>query len=191
MPAGIYAIRHMDSQKCYIGQASQICQRFYAHRIRLRKNNHWARHLQASWNKYGESAFEFLTLEICQKDKDILTIKEQQWIDRLRPIFNRRLAVNSNLGLKMPPRSENYLRKHPILQKGWIKSAEHRKKISEALRGRSLSEETKRKISAIKRGIQPHPVTDRMRKAVSEAHKGKPWTAARRAAQINRVQQRG
>lgn len=84
---GIYGIRNKKNGKVYVGQSVDIKQRFCTHRYSLRKNKHYNKHLQNSWNKNGESAFEFVILEKCT-DKQ-LTVLEQKWIDSVENYFNK------------------------------------------------------------------------------------------------------
>jgi group I intron endonuclease len=59
----IYKIRNVVNNKFYVGSTTDTRERFRNHRIRLRKNTHHCRHLQASWNKYGEDCFKFEVVE--------------------------------------------------------------------------------------------------------------------------------
>ena len=76
---GIYAIKNKVSGKIYIGQSTNIENRWYKHKTSLRHNYHGNYHLQCSWNKYGEDSFEFSVLEECEKDK--LDEREIYWIN--------------------------------------------------------------------------------------------------------------
>jgi len=56
----LYQIVHIESGRKYVGQTSRIAiKRWREHIYKLRKNKHDNCHLQAAWNKHGESAFEF------------------------------------------------------------------------------------------------------------------------------------
>lgn len=62
--------------------------------------------------------------------------------------------------------------------KGKMLSEEHRRKISETMKGKHLkrgpmSEETKRKLSEAIKGRKFGPLSDEARRKISEAHKGK------------------
>lgn len=74
---------------------------------------------------------------------------------------------------------------HPGWNKGNKYSAETRKRMSEIQKRRQKrnppSEETRRKISQSKKGYH-HSLEAKRR--MSEAHKGKPWTKARRRAAL-------
>ena len=62
---GIYCIENIIDQRQYIGLSRDIYRRWNEHKSDLRNNNHINPYLQAAWNKYGESAFLFSVLEIC------------------------------------------------------------------------------------------------------------------------------
>jgi hypothetical protein len=51
MRGGIYAIRHVESGKMYIGSAKDFAERWNGHRKDLRRGRHPNRHLQNAWDK--------------------------------------------------------------------------------------------------------------------------------------------
>ena len=63
MVAGIYAIVNRETGDRYVGSTGDLLEREQGHLSRLRHNRHPNPHLQAAWNKYGETAFEFVVLE--------------------------------------------------------------------------------------------------------------------------------
>ena len=71
-------IRNKINNKIYIGQSSDIYNRWVKHKNFLNNNKHHNRHLQAAWNKYGEDSFEFSIVELCTYDK--LDTLEEYWI---------------------------------------------------------------------------------------------------------------
>ena len=75
---GIYSIFNIITQKYYIGQSIDIYRRFSIHKRELNTNRHVNRHLQSSWNKYGESNFRFFVVEECSSD--LLNEREIFWI---------------------------------------------------------------------------------------------------------------
>lgn len=77
--SGIYEIRNVINGKRYIGQSYDIYERWKHHLGRLRANQSDCTHLQNAWNKYGQYAFVFHVLELCNIDE--LNKKELYWID--------------------------------------------------------------------------------------------------------------
>lgn len=77
--SGVYMIKNIINNKIYIGQSSDIFNRWVKHKNFLKNNNHHNRHLQAAWNKYGEDAFLFSIIEQCSCDK--LDNREIYWIN--------------------------------------------------------------------------------------------------------------
>lgn len=77
---GIYKITNLLNGKVYVGSAANISKRWSRHRKDLEGREHRNKKLQAAFNKYGASAFEFSLLE---KTSDLLE-REQFWIDALR-----------------------------------------------------------------------------------------------------------
>ena len=136
MKSGIYAIVHRESGKCYVGQAKVISKRRSQHYSDLRRGRHHSNYLQNSWDAFGEDAFDFVVLELCDTD---LTQREQYWADRLDSVYNSRPAVDSNAGLR--------------------RSSESRARMAAANRGRVTSEETKQKLRSAFLGKKYGPET--------------------------------
>ena len=66
---GVYSITNIKTGKVYIGSSKSISDRWWRHKYDLRLNNHSNRHLQRSYNKYGESAFKFQIIEYCEENE--------------------------------------------------------------------------------------------------------------------------
>lgn len=157
MSSGIYVIINSKSNNCYVGQASDISDRLTRHRYLLNKNRHTCKHLQASYNKYGKSAFIFQILDTCEKDKFLLTELEQTWMDYFRflglSLYNTAPSAISVLGCK---HSKEANKQKSIRQKlsgirppsnmGIKHKEETKQKISNKLKGRVFSEETLQKM---------------------------------------------
>ena len=77
--SGIYMIKNLVNNRCYIGQSQDMKTRTALHVCLLRNNKHYNKHLQNAWNKYGETAFEISVVECCGLDeldeKEILYIR--------------------------------------------------------------------------------------------------------------------
>ena len=66
---GVYVIRNTANGKCYIGSAVKFSKRWRDHRRQLTNGTHNNPKLQAAWNKYGSSAFEFEAIAYCPEDQ--------------------------------------------------------------------------------------------------------------------------
>ena len=85
--SGIYCIINTINNKRYIGQSSNLRKRYIVHNYMLRNKCHHNNHLQKAYDKYGNDNFQFIILEIC--DKNIVS-REQYWADK----FNSFLGEN-------------------------------------------------------------------------------------------------
>jgi|688.fasta_scaffold627511_1 hypothetical protein len=65
MNSGVYAIKHRESGRCYVGSSKDMVRRMKLHQYFLDKNVHHSTKLQRAWNKYGKEAFEFSMLLKC------------------------------------------------------------------------------------------------------------------------------
>lgn len=128
--SGIYKIKNTINNNFYIGSALNIRKRWNIHISDLRRGKHHSEHLQNAFNKYGESAFEFSVIEICNKYE--LILMEQKWIDELNPKYNMCPKAGSPLGTK---HGKETRAKIGLYHKGKIISEDQRKKISYAVRG--------------------------------------------------------
>ncbi len=77
---GIYHIVNRVNGKYYIGSSNHIYRRCRRHKNDLLCNTHGNAHLQASWNKYGKSNFDFIIAEIISNEDDLL-LREQYHLD--------------------------------------------------------------------------------------------------------------
>jgi group I intron endonuclease len=118
--SGIYRIRHIESNKGYIGSAVNFRVRWNGHIGTLRRQTHRNSYLQNAFNKYGESAFIFEIIEYVE-DKTKLIEREQYWIDFYK-------AANENYGYNISPTAGNTL--------GRICTEETKKRISKAQIGK-------------------------------------------------------
>lgn len=75
--SGIYCITNKITGDRYIGSSVNINRRFKKHRTELRHNKHSNPILQRAFNKYGEDAFYFGIVEICEN----IIEREQQYLD--------------------------------------------------------------------------------------------------------------
>lgn len=99
---GIYGIKNKKNGKMYVGQSVDVKGRFVRHKTELKNNKHKNKHLQNSYNKNGIEQFEFFVIEECEKDK--LTEREQEWIDKYprRNLYNQQFEVYDLQGERNP-----------------------------------------------------------------------------------------
>jgi len=132
MKSGVYKITNLLNNHCYIGSSSNINNRWYTHKTRLKHNNNLNLHLKNAINKYGFENFKFEILATCPK-KYLLKL-EQWFIDNLKPEYNIRKIAQSNLGI--------------TLTKDW------KNKISNSLKGIKRDDSFKEKCSNSKKGMK-------------------------------------
>lgn len=162
MNTGIYKIENIISKKYYIGSAVDFSKRWKKHRNDLRKNVHVNKHLQFSWNKYGEEAFNFSVLEEIE-NKSFLLSREQYYFDLLKPEYNVCPAAGSSLGCHWSL-SDETKKKLSDINRGRVFSEEHKLKLSVAHKGKRFSAIHRQNISATHR---------KSRKPLSEEHRRK------------------
>ena len=94
--AGVYMIKNVLNNKRYIGSSSCLRRRLHNHLSKLNNNKHPNKHLQYSYNKYGQKALQFIILEYCENVKDTILFLEQKYLD-LHPEYNNAtIAVNNS-----------------------------------------------------------------------------------------------
>lgn len=158
---GIYCIENTLNHKKYIGKAVNIDARWRVHRCELRKGKHPNKHLQSAWNKYGENAFIFyvireVPIEMLEK-AEIAEIERQEATKK---------------GYNITEGGEG--------QRGRKLTDDQRKHLSEINQGAKnpnyglkRSAETKRKMSEAMRGLKRKPLSKAHKKAISQKLKGK------------------
>ena len=85
--SGVYEIRNQMNGKRYIGRSVNLQQRQKVHLSGLHHNTHHNCHLQAAFNKYGESAFAFSVLEYVEEVSQLIP-REQHFLDIMMPEYN-------------------------------------------------------------------------------------------------------
>ena len=155
--------------KFYLGSSTRCYHRIKSqHLYNLRRNIHTNPHLQAAWNKYGESAFEYFCVEECSKE--MLVVVEQEYLDNTH-------CTNAGIGYNVNPYADRMIlteeqRKKISLSKvGKPRSDEVKKKISEANRKRKWSEEQHHKFVSSMTGQKR---SDETKKKMSTSQK-KAW----------------
>jgi group I intron endonuclease len=114
--AGVYRITCKTTGNFYIGSAVNFKRRWKHHKFQLNKDIHDSKYMQNSWNKYGEDAFEFDILVVC--DKSFALMYEQLFLDALIPQFNTCKVAGSALGVKHSQQTKDKFSK---AQRTWRK----------------------------------------------------------------------
>lgn len=143
MKSGIYKIECLPTGKVYVGSAVKLITRFAVHRHALRRHKHHSSKLQNAWNKYGENAFRFEILLLC--DKENLIMYEQihiDFFDSVKKGFNIEPIAASSLGRKHSLKTRKRLSE---IRKDAM-TPERRKKIGEQHKGLKHSKETLAKM---------------------------------------------
>ena len=136
---GVYEIKNTVNGKRYVGSSQNIRIRFRGHRNMLVKGNHFNRHLQRSWNVFGEDKFVFKTVLFCPINR--LFDFEQIFI-RSYKVNNRDFGYNeaecassSMRGLHHSKETKDQMslrRRGNKFAVGHKRSADHKEKISSA-----------------------------------------------------------
>jgi len=121
--SGVYCIKNLKNNKIYIGSSIDIVDRWRQHKREFRKNIHSNKYLQYSWNKHGNSSFEFSIIEECNENE---TLEREQYYLDLYESYNRNKGYNISKSSSAPMMG----RKH---------SKETLIKLSEGVRSRDSS----------------------------------------------------
>lgn len=102
--SGIYRWTNNVTGHCYIGSSANLTKRFIRYFSNAFLKREIARNnskINNSLLKYGYSGFQLDILEYCEPE--LLIIREQYYIDLLKPELNILKIANSRLGLKHSP----------------------------------------------------------------------------------------
>lgn len=86
---GIYKICCAFSPAMYVGQASDIDERWWSHLSDLRNRRHCNTNLQRMADEYGWNTLYLVVIEQCGVDS--LNQRESHWIETLKPTLNIRI----------------------------------------------------------------------------------------------------
>jgi len=164
MKSGIYKISNTVSGSFYIGRSVDAPDRMAHHRNQLRRGVHVNKHMQNSWDKYGEGAFLFE--HIWEEEQD--TLEETEGI-LLRSLWWRDNLYNHHYhsfggfepGNKLGCFSRSEETKQNISKAftGRIFSEQHRQNISKARTGHKASPQVRQKMSEKRqRGMHPRAI---------------------------------
>lgn len=179
---GVYFIKNTVNEKFYVGSSVDINRRLKGHLSSLRNGRHVNHLLQADWDKFGEANFSTGVLDVTCVGEMIAL--EQAWIDRIAD-YNLAPAAGSTLGFKQ---SDQFKRNQSIRVRGEGNPmfGTKRPDVGERMRalhqGSRLSEEHKRKVSESLKGKGVgREVPQYVRDKISAANKGKVRSEEQRA----------
>ncbi len=141
--SGIYKI--IIDKYFYIGSAINLKKRLGQHLSNLKAKRHHNRFMQNVFNKYQKIDFEIIEFV---KEQDLI-IREQYYIDKLKPQLNIAPKAGNQLGFK---HSENTKKHLSEIQIGKIITMETRRKMSESKKGWSPTLEQRINYSKAKMG---------------------------------------
>lgn len=179
---GVYMILNTYNQKIYIGSTTNLRKRRNTHVKDLRDKKHVCRHLQNSFDAYGESFFKFQCIEYC-KTKNELINREQYWLDKFWDsdrLFNGYRQAYRVFGKDHPlfgtHRSEEV--KNKIREKRKNQIIKHTEETKNKIRAKSLlhrhSEYSKKKMSSTKLSRRKKISEDIFNKIINDYEGGKP-----------------
>ena len=171
---GIYRISTPANGKSYIGSSVNIAQRVGQHFSNLRKGTHHNAHLRAAFAKYGEAAMHVEVLEQCPKED--LLVREQHYLDTLRPEYNLSPTAANTLGYRHTPEARAKMtaaNKGNQRNLGKKHSEETKALIAAKALGRKQSEQQRARQSAMMRGN-----SNTLGMPLSESHKRKVGAAS-------------
>ena len=155
--SGVYSIRNITNNRCYIGSSVNLQRRFGSHKAQLNKNIHSNPALQNAWNKYGRESFVFEILMLCPVDQ--LIENEQKFIDITKYLYN--MSDRADL----PMLGKNHT------EETKLKMSRSKKGQKPWNTGLKMSDELCEKLSKAHMGMKRRPFTEVARQNMSEAHK--------------------
>lgn len=191
----IYKIINVVNNKFYVGSTTNKKVRFRQHRNLLRGNRHHCKHLQASWNKYGEDKFEFVVVEIVSEGMSLQQVEDIYLLQHVgQPMcYNSGYSSDAPWRNAPPQATPNF---------GKVMAQQQKEKISEALKefyaadyfnhprvGKKHTEETKLKIkqNRVPAAGESHyrygkTLSDETKAKIGAAQRGKPKAEGRKVS---------
>lgn len=108
--SGVYLWKNLINNEIYVGSSKNLSRRFTFYFSILSLINYKNRsHIISALLKYGYSNFSLEVLEYCKPEKNL--IREQYYLDLLKPSYNILLKADSTLGRKHSLASIEKMRK--------------------------------------------------------------------------------
>jgi group I intron endonuclease len=139
---GVYGILNTITSKWYIGSSIELSKRMGRHLWELRKGVHHSTKLQRSFDKHGESAFQFKILLVCEaKDAEMFETRAIKSYDSYLNGYN--VAAEAKGGF--------------MRGRKWPEGTKEAR--IEAMRGRTMSESNRANQSVRKKAEWADPAT--------------------------------
>jgi len=189
----LYFILNLINGNLYIGQTSNVKERFRRHKSLLSSNKHHNDHLQSAWNFYGKNNFCFEVIQSGLTKQRVDTLE----VFLIKSKKYENCCYNLSLGKDGGPLSEETKRKISIANKGRLQSDELKQRRSLLLKGRlsclkgiPKTEEHKQKLRLAKLGkkltllhrkniglaLKGRHMSDEQKKLLSKIKKGVKFT---------------
>ena len=105
--SGIYKITNLATNEFYIGSSKNIESRWAYHKAKFKSNEETNNKLYLDFKKYDLENFKFEILEKCSEN---LKEKEQEYIDKLNPQYNRKAAHSDKIYKVDEIKHKNYIK---------------------------------------------------------------------------------
>lgn len=178
---GIYKITNTINNKCYIGRSINCKHRLIAHKRLLNTNKHFNTHLQNAFKKHGENSFKFEVIFLCQiqdlENAEMFFISSFDSFGKMG--YNKSNGGETNSGFK---HTKEACQKISTALKGHVVSEETRRKIGVSSKGKLISIECREKIKKSLTGNTPwnkglvNIYSEETLKNMSENSKGKHYS---------------
>lgn len=139
--SGLYCIHNLDTDRFYVGSATNLAKRMSTHKAQLSGQYHHCAFLQRDYN-LGRNNLEFHVLKVVPKEQ---LIQEEQIL--LDLVYGKEGCYNLN------PIANSWLGAHH--------TQETKQRLSELAKGRKHSQETKEKMRSSHAGVplpENHPI---------------------------------
>ena len=105
--SGIYKITNLITNEFYIGSSKNIESRWAYHKAKFKSNEETFNKLYLDFKKYGLESFKFEIIERCSEN---IKKKEQEYIDKLKPIYNTKAAHSDKIYKIDEEKRKNYIK---------------------------------------------------------------------------------
>lgn len=179
MTCGIYVISFCGRSRMYVGQSKNIERRWEEHTTDLEYERHHNVKMRNLWRKFS-STMRFHILEECplaelnKREQIIIDVLFAEYPNETINILRTVNTVPDRVGRKYSEATKALMRARRISSTNRSPhSQETRSKISAALKGRVLSEEHKLKLSDAKKDKSVKPFSEEHKAKISAANKGR------------------